>query len=101
MATASRILGDEVGSTAPAFLAILAVHVVAGLTAVITGPIAALTRKGSPGHIRAGHGYYRAITVVSAPATPPPPLPAAPARRGGTPGPPPPAGPLPPHNPAA
>ena len=29
MVTASRILGVEVGSTAPAFLAILAVHVIA------------------------------------------------------------------------
>jgi hypothetical protein len=69
MATASRILGDEVGSIAPAFLAILAVHVIAGLTAVITGAIAALTRKGSPRHIRAGRWYYRAITAVFATAT--------------------------------
>ena len=69
MATASRILGDQVGSTAPAFLAILAVHVIAGLTAVITGAIAALARKGSPRHIRAGRWYYRAITAVFATAT--------------------------------
>src|SRR6516165_4675420 len=34
MATASRILGDQVGSTAPAFLAILSIHVIAGLTVV-------------------------------------------------------------------
>src|SRR5689334_9045888 len=68
MVTASRILGDEVGSTAPAFLAFLAVHVLAGLTAVITGAIAALARKGSPRHIRAGRWYYRAITVVFATA---------------------------------
>jgi hypothetical protein len=69
MVTASRILGDEVGSTAPAFLAILAVHVVAGLTAVITGAAAALTRKGSGRHIRVGRWYYRAITTVFATAT--------------------------------
>ena len=69
MVTASRILGDEVGSTAPAFLAVLAVHVVAGLTAVITGAIAALARKGSSRHIRAGRWYYRAITAVFATAT--------------------------------
>ena len=69
MTTASRILGDEVGSTAPAFLAILAVHVIAGLTAVITGAAAALARKGSPRHIRAGRWYYRAITAVFATAT--------------------------------
>jgi hypothetical protein len=69
MVTASRILGDEVGSTAPAFLAVLAVHVIAGLAAVITGAIAALARKGSARHIRAGRWYYRAITVVFATAT--------------------------------
>ena len=68
MATASRVLGDQVGSTAPAFLAILAVHVIAGLTAVITGAIAALARKGSPRHIRAGRWYYVAITAVFATA---------------------------------
>ncbi len=69
MATASRILGDQVGSTAPVFLAILAVHVIAGLTAVITGAIAALARKGSPRHIRAGRWYYQAITAVFTTAT--------------------------------
>src|SRR5712691_1971732 len=68
MAAASRILGDQVGSTAPVFLAILAVHVIAGLTAVITGAIAALARKGSPRHIRAGRRYYLAITTVFATA---------------------------------
>ena len=64
MPTAARILGDHVGSTAPAFLAFLAVHVIAGLTAVLTGAIAALTRKGSRRHIQAGRWYYRAISVV-------------------------------------
>src|SRR5436190_800478 len=69
MVTASRILGDEVGSTAPTFLAVLAVHVLAGLTAVITGAIAALARKGSARHIRVGRWYYRAVTAVFATAT--------------------------------
>jgi hypothetical protein len=64
MLTASRILGDRVGSTAPVFLAFLAIHVLAGLTAVATGAIAALARKGSPRHIRAGRWFYRAITVL-------------------------------------
>jgi len=64
MVTAGRVLGDQVGSTAPVFLAVLAVHVIAGLAAVITGAIAALARKGSPRHIRAGRWYYRVITVV-------------------------------------
>jgi hypothetical protein len=67
--TASRILGDQVGSTAPVFLAFLAIHVIAGLTAVITGAVAALVRKGSPRHIRAGRWFYRAITVVFVTAT--------------------------------
>ena len=69
LVTASRILGDQVGSTAPVFLAFLAVHVMAGLTAVITGAVAALARKGSPRHIRAGRWFYGAITVVFGTAT--------------------------------
>jgi hypothetical protein len=69
MLMASRILGDEVGSTTSVFLAFLAVHVIAGLTAVASGAAAALARKGSPRHIRAGRWFYRAITVVFATAT--------------------------------
>ena len=69
MVTAGRILGDQVGSTAPVFLAFLGVHVLAGLTAVIGGAIAALSRKGSSRHIRAGRWFYRAITLVFATAT--------------------------------
>src|SRR5258708_7472800 len=64
MTTAGRVLGTEVGSTAPVFLMFLAVHILAGLVAVITGAIAALTRKGGSRHIRAGRWFYRAITVV-------------------------------------
>ncbi len=69
MHAASRIFGTEVGSTAPVFLAFLAIHVLAGLTAVATGAAAALARKGSPRHIRAGRWFYWAITVVFATAT--------------------------------
>jgi hypothetical protein len=69
MLTPSRILGTEVGSTAPVFLAFLAIHVLSGLTAVATGAIAAIARKGSPRHISAGRWYYRAITVVFVTAT--------------------------------
>lgn len=67
--TAAKIFGDQVGSTAPVFLAFLAVHVLAGLTAVIAGAAAALTRKGSHRHIRAGRLFYRTIAVVFATAT--------------------------------
>ena len=69
MPITARILGDQVGSTAPVFLSFLVVHVAAGLTAVVTGAIAALARKGSPRHIRAGRWFYRAITVVFVTAT--------------------------------
>ena len=69
MITAARILGDQVGSTAPVFLAVLSVHVIAGLTAVITGAVAAASRKGSSRHIRAGRSFYRAITTVFVTAT--------------------------------
>src|SRR5215470_12998548 len=64
MLTASRILGTEVGSTAPVFLAFLAIHVLGGITAVVSGAFAAIARKGSPRHVRAGRLYYRAIIVV-------------------------------------
>ena len=64
MPTAGSILGEQVGSTAPVFLAFLVVHVIGGLTAVAAGAVAALARKGSPRHVRAGRWYYRAITVV-------------------------------------
>ena len=69
LVTASRILGDQVGSTAPVFLAFLAVHVMAGLTAVVTGAVAAVAGKGSRRHIRAGRWFYGAITVIFATAT--------------------------------
>jgi len=69
MLMTARIFGDQVGSAAPVFLGFLAVHVLAGLTAVVTGAIAALSRKGSTLHVRAGRWYYRAITVVFATAT--------------------------------
>ena len=69
MVTAARFFGDQVGSVSPVFLAFLAVHVLAGLTTVVTGAAAALVRKGSPRHIRAGRWYYRAITVVFVTAT--------------------------------
>lgn len=69
MTLASRIFGDQVGSTAPLFLAFLAVHVTAGLTAVISGAVAAFSRKGGKRHIVAGRCFYGAITVVFATAT--------------------------------
>jgi len=62
---AARFLGQHVGSTAPLFLVFLAVHVVAGTTAVITGATAALAHKPGLRHLQAGRRYYRAITVLA------------------------------------
>ncbi|MCL1872294.1 MAG: hypothetical protein FWF90_18035 [Promicromonosporaceae bacterium] len=63
------VLGEALPSTDPVFLTFLGVHVVAGLTAVVTGATASLARKGGPRHVRAGRWYYRAIRVVAATAT--------------------------------
>jgi uncharacterized membrane protein len=68
MADAARILSTEVGSTAPIFLAVLAVHVLAGLTAVAAGATVALTGKGTPRHVRIGRWYYYALGTVFATA---------------------------------
>jgi hypothetical protein len=62
---AARILGTEVGSTAPLFVAVLAVHVPAGLAAVVTGAGAAVSSKGGTRHVRFGRWYYRAVAVMA------------------------------------
>jgi hypothetical protein len=54
--------------TGPVFLAFLAVHVLAGLTAVISGILAATAPKRRGRHTRAGTIYYWAITAVFATA---------------------------------
>ncbi|HEY2984721.1 MAG TPA: hypothetical protein VGJ38_11250 [Jatrophihabitantaceae bacterium] len=68
MTGAARSLGTDAGSTAPIFLAVLAVHVLAGLTAVATGATVMLARKGTPRHVRIGRWYYRALGAVFATA---------------------------------
>lgn len=61
---ASRVLGVEVGSTAPVFLAVLAVHVPSAAAAIVSGAIAALSRKRRGRHPRAGSVYYWCLTVT-------------------------------------
>src|SRR5690242_21544093 len=58
-----------VAGTGPVFLAFLAVHVPAGLTAVISGAIAATASKRHGRHTRAGTIYYWATAVVFTTAT--------------------------------
>jgi hypothetical protein len=58
--------GIPIPSDAPVFLAVLAVHVAAGLGSVITGLIAMLSPKGPGRHPKFGTLYYRCLTVVFA-----------------------------------
>ena len=60
----TNIAGFPIPSDAPLFLAFVAVHVAAGLIAVITGAIAMLSRKRPGRHPQAGTVYYWALAVV-------------------------------------
>lgn len=54
----------EAPSDSPIFLMVLAVHVVAGVTCVVTGIVAMLSRKRPGRHPRFGTAYYRSLSVV-------------------------------------
>lgn len=58
------VAGVPIPSDAPVFLAVVAVHVCAGLVCVIAGIVAMLSRKGSGRHPSAGSIYYWALFVV-------------------------------------
>lgn len=58
--------GIPLPSDAPLFLAFVAVHLAAGLVAVIAGVVAMLSRKQPGQHPQAGTVYYWALTVVFA-----------------------------------
>jgi lysylphosphatidylglycerol synthetase-like protein (DUF2156 family) len=62
-------LGRAVAGAGPAFLAFLAVHVPAGLAAVISGALAATAPKRRGRHTLCGAIYYWAIVIVFATAT--------------------------------
>src|ERR1044071_3342325 len=62
------ILGVEVPDSRPVFLVALGIHVVAGLTCVVSGALAATAAKRTGLHPRAGVVYYWAIAVVAATA---------------------------------
>lgn len=64
------VLGIHVPSSAPVFLAFLAVHVTAALVAVVSGGWAALVpRKGRGRHALLGDIYFGGISAVFATAT--------------------------------
>lgn len=56
--------GISLPSDAPLFLAFIAVHLAAGLIAVIAGVVAMLSRKQAGRHPRAGTIYYWSLAVV-------------------------------------
>lgn len=58
--------GIPIPSHSPVFLAVLAVHVLAGLGSAIVGIIAMLSPKGPGRHPRMGTLYFRFLTVVFA-----------------------------------
>jgi uncharacterized membrane protein len=63
-----NVLGLEIPRSGTLFFAVLTVHVPAGLTAVVTGAGAALSKKGSRRHICLGRLYFWALCVVFATA---------------------------------
>ncbi|WP_433221971.1 hypothetical protein [Microtetraspora malaysiensis] len=58
------ILGTPIPNAGPVFFAALAVHVTAGITCVISGAGAAISRKGSRRHGRFGRTYLWGLVVV-------------------------------------
>ena len=65
----TTILGLTVPDAGPVFLAVLAAHVLAGLTCVLTGALAATARKRPGRHPRAGRTYLCGLAVVFVTAT--------------------------------
>jgi hypothetical protein len=63
------IFGLVIPDAGPVFLTALALHVLAGLTSVVAGALAATARKRPGRHPRSGHVYLWGITVVFVTAT--------------------------------
>lgn len=60
----TNIAGLPIPSTSPWFLAGVAAHVAFGLTSVVAGAVAMLSRKGAGRHPRAGAVYFWALCGV-------------------------------------
>lgn len=58
------VAGIPIPSTSPAFLAVVGLHVLAGLAAVATGAVAMLSRKGRGRHSDLGTLYYWGLAAV-------------------------------------
>jgi len=66
---AIKIFGVEIPDSGPLFFGALTVHVLAGMTCVFAGLLAATARKRPGRHPRAGHVYLWGIGVVFVTAT--------------------------------
>jgi hypothetical protein len=66
---AIKILGLEIPDAGPLFFTVLALHVLAGMTCVVAGALAATARKRPGRHPKAGHVYLWGIGLVFATAT--------------------------------
>jgi len=66
---AREVLGLPIPNAGPVFVAALVGHVAAGLTAVVSGALAAAARKRPGRHPRAGRVYLWALGAVAATAT--------------------------------
>jgi hypothetical protein len=67
--TPINVAGIEIPSDSPVFLAALGIHVLFGLSCVITGVVAMVSRKGPGRHPRSGTIYYYYLSIVFASAT--------------------------------
>lgn len=65
----SSIFGLEIPSSGPVFAVALVVHILAGLTCVVTGAVAMLSRKRAGRHPWFGTVYYWCLAVVFGSAT--------------------------------
>jgi hypothetical protein len=64
--SATVILGLPIPSANPLFLAIVGIHVMFGLAAVVSGVLAMLSSKGRGRHVRFGTIYFRCLFAVFA-----------------------------------
>jgi uncharacterized membrane protein len=69
MDTITVVAGIQIPSVSPAFLAIVAVHVVLGLAAVATGLMAMFSNKGRGRHSRWGSTYFCCLVAAVATAS--------------------------------
>jgi uncharacterized membrane protein len=65
----TTIVGIEIPSTSPVFLTVVGVHIVLGLTCVVTGFVAMMSRKGRGRHSTFGTIYYWCLSALFASAT--------------------------------